>query len=88
MLLEEFDRGIHAVINPDMVTEKIEDFPVITIVHRAENVGLSVLSRLLILHRAALVVSLNPVYDVEYKGKRFAPFDGLFICHGMVLTNS
>ena len=31
MLLEEFDRGIHAVINPDMVTEKIEDFPEVTI---------------------------------------------------------
>lgn len=31
MLLEEFDRGIYAVINPDMVTEKIEDFPEVTI---------------------------------------------------------
>ena len=31
MLLEEFDRGIHAVINLDMVTEKIEDFPEVTI---------------------------------------------------------
>lgn len=31
MLLEEFDSGIHAVINPDMVTEKIEDFPKVTI---------------------------------------------------------
>ena len=31
MLLEEFDTGIHAVINPDMVTEKIEDFPEVTI---------------------------------------------------------
>ena len=31
MLLEEFDRETNAVINPDMVTERIEDFPEATI---------------------------------------------------------
>ena len=31
MLLEEFDREADAVINPDMVTERTEDFPEVTV---------------------------------------------------------
>ena len=31
MLLDEFDKETNAVINPDMVTEKIEGFPEVTI---------------------------------------------------------
>ena len=31
MLLEEFDNEVNAVINPDMVTKKVENFPEVTI---------------------------------------------------------
>lgn len=31
MLLEEFDRENNAVINPEMCSEKVDDFPEVTI---------------------------------------------------------
>ena len=31
MLLEEFDPGLTAVINPDMVAHRIENFPEVTV---------------------------------------------------------
>lgn len=76
MLLEEFDRETNAVINPDMVTQRIEDFPEVTISCFSKKLFDSVLDtfdarKLTDIHSA---VRLNPVYEVEYKGKRFALF--------------
>ena len=78
MLLEEFDRETNAVINPDMVTEKIQDFPEVTISF-SKKLFNSVLEtfdakKIIDIHSA---VGLNPVYEVEYKGKRFALFQSL-----------
>ena len=79
MLLEEFDRETNAVINPDMVTEKIQDFPEVTISCFSKKLFNSVLEtfdakKIIDIHSA---VGLNPVYEVEYKGKRFALFQSL-----------
>ena len=76
MLLEEFDRQTDAVINPDMVTEKIEDFLEVTISCFSQKLFNSVLDtfdakKITDIHSA---VGLNSVYEVEYKGKRFALF--------------
>ena len=78
MLLNEFDENRNAVINPDMVHHKIENFP---------DTIVSVFSRQLF---QAIVEFLGgvqiaethdvdgiwPVYEVEYKGKRFAFYKG------------
>ena len=74
MLLAEFDREANAVINPDMVTERIENFPAVTISCFSKKLFDRVLAafeakKLTDIHSA---VGLNPVYEVEYKGKRFA----------------
>lgn len=76
MLLEEFDNEVNAVINPDMVTKKVENFPEVTISCFSKKLFNSVLDtfeakKLTDIHSA---VSLNPVYEVEYKGQRFALF--------------
>ena len=65
MLLEEFDSETNAVINPDMVTKKIEDFPEVTISCFSKKLFNSVLEtfdarKLTDIHSA---VDLNPVYD-------------------------
>ena len=79
MLLEEFDREIDAVINPEMCVERIENFPEVTISCFSWNLFDSVLEafdakKIADLHSAT---GLNPVYEVEYKGKRFALFHSL-----------
>ena len=79
MLLEEFDREADAVINPDMVTERTEDFPEVTVSCFSKKLFDSVLEtfdarKITDIHSA---VGLNPVYKVEYKGKRFALFQSL-----------
>lgn len=76
MLLAEFDREANAVINPDMVTERIENFPAVTISCFSKKLFDRVLAafeakKLTDIHSA---VGLNPVYEVEYKGQRFALF--------------
>lgn len=76
MLLEEFDNEVNAVINPDMVTKKVENFPEVTISCFSKKLFNSVLDtfeakKLTDIHSA---VSLNPVYEVKYKGQRFALF--------------
>lgn len=79
MLLEEFDREADAVINPDMVTERTEDFPEVTVSCFSKKLFDSVLEtfdarKITDIHSA---VGLNPVYEVEYRGKRFALFQSL-----------
>lgn len=76
MLLEEFDRDRSAVIEPSMVVEKRADFPRVTVSCFSYQLFESVLSLfdakpIAELHSA---VGINPVYEVEYKGERFALF--------------
>ena len=77
MLLEEFDHERDAVINPDMAAHRIDRFPEVTVSCFSYELFYSVLS----LFDAAVqiaelrsAVGLNPVYEVEYKGRRFALF--------------
>lgn len=79
MLLEEFDFNINAVINPDMCVDKIDDFPEVTISCFSEKLLNNVLKffdakKIAVVHSAC---GLNPIYEVEYKGKRFALFKSM-----------
>lgn len=76
MLLEEFDFDKDAIINPDMIVDKIEDFPEVTISCFSKKLFDNVLAffeakMIAELHKAD---GINPVYEVEYKGKRFAMY--------------
>jgi len=76
MLLEEFDIEQKAVINPEMVTKAVAGFPKVTISCFSKKLFDSVLSHfesklLTELHSA---IGLNPVYEVEYQGQKFALF--------------
>ena len=79
MLLEEFDANKTAIINPDMCVEKIENFPEITISCFSEELFNEVLE----FFRAKEIASVhsasgvNPIYEVTYKGKRFAMFKSM-----------
>ena len=73
MILEEFDSSLSAVINPDMVVEKIENFPDVTVACFSEKLFNKVLAffadaKEIASHRA------RPAYEVTYKGERFAFF--------------
>ena len=76
MLLEEFDYDRSAVIDPEMAVRPIDDFPEVTVSCFSFQLFNSVLS----LFDAKLIAELNsavgknPVYEVRYKGKRFAMF--------------
>lgn len=74
MLLTEFDATTTAVINPDMVVEKIENFPDVTVSCFSDKLFKSVLEffepRLLGEFHCA--TGVMPVYEVEYEGERFA----------------
>ena len=79
MLLDEFDREANAIINPEMCVERIKDFPEVTISCFSWKLFDSVLAtfvarKITDIHSAT---GLNPVYEVEYKGKRFALFHSL-----------
>lgn len=79
ILLEEFDANKTAIINPDMCVEKIENFPEVTISCFSEELFNEVLE----FFRAKEIASvhsasgLNPIYEVTYKGKRFAMFKSM-----------
>lgn len=79
MLLEEFDSNKFAIINPDMCADKIENFPEVTISCFSEKLFNAVLSFFEAKEIAAVhsACGLNPVYEVEYKGKRFAMFKSM-----------
>ena len=83
MLLEEFDANKTAIINPDMCVEKIENFPEVTISCFSEKLFNEVLK----FFRAKEIASvhsasgLNPIYEVTYKGKRFAMPNAEILIH-------
>ena len=76
MLLEEFDPARRAVIDPDMVVQPLDDFPEVTVSCFSWSLFENVLAlfdpKPLGIVRSA--VGPNPVYEVEYQGKRFALF--------------
>lgn len=76
MLLEEFDPSDKAIIDPDMIVARQDDFPEVTISCFSKHLFQSVLSlfdteQIGEIHSAA---GLNPVYKVMYRGKPFALF--------------
>lgn len=75
MLLEEFDSNKFAIINPDMCADKIENLPEVTISCFSEKLFNAVLNFFEAKEIAA--VHSNPIYEVEYKGKRFAMFKSM-----------
>ena len=79
MLLEEFDRETNAIIDPNMCAERIEDYPEVTISCFSWRLFDSVLAtfdarKIADLHSGT---GPNPVYEVEYKGTRFALYHSL-----------
>lgn len=74
MTLDEFDDTPSAVIDPDMILDKIPSFPEVTISCFSKELFENVLP----LFKPKLLCELysatgtKPVYDVEYCGKRFA----------------
>ena len=74
MWLEEFDSDKSAVIDPSMVVRKIENFPEVTISCFSANLFQAVLS----CFDAVKIADISSaggessVYQVEYKGKKFA----------------
>ena len=78
MLLEEFDKNKIAVINPDMIFQKIPDFPE-TVVSVFSHQLFDAIVRFLggtVIAESHDVDGVWPVYEVNYKGKRFAFFKG------------
>lgn len=74
MILEEFDSSREAVINPDMLVDRIDGFPQVTISCFSQKVFNSILSLfepkpIAEIHSAT---GPNPVYEIEYKGRKFA----------------
>lgn len=88
MILEEFDSCREAIIDPNMLISKIEDFPEVTISCFSRHLFEKVLSyfepeKIAELHSS---VGISHVYSVEYKGKRFAMYQswaGEPMCVGM-----
>lgn len=79
MLLNDFDENKDAIINPEMCVTKIDNFPDVTISCFSEKLFNNVLSafdatEIGYVHSAT---GLNPVYEVEYKGNKFALFHSL-----------
>ncbi len=74
MILEEFDFSKEAVINPSMVVDKIDGFPEITVSCFSKKVFNSVLSlfKPKLIAEVHSAVGANPIYEIEYKGERFA----------------
>ena len=78
MILEEFDENKIAVINPDMIFQKIPDFPE-TVVSVFSHQLFDAIVRFLggtVIAESHDVDGVWPVYEVNYKGKRFAFFKG------------
>lgn len=74
MLLTEFDPTYHAVIDPDMIHHKIEDFPETVVSVFSHHLFQAVLTFLggTVIAQTKDVDGIWPVYAVTYKGKRFA----------------
>ena len=74
MLLTDFDPEKHAVINPDMMFRKVPDFPETLVSVFSHQLFKAVLDFLggKVIAETADVDGIWPVYEVTYKGKRFA----------------
>ena len=78
MILEEFDPAKTAVINPDMIFEKTGDFPetVVSIFsHQLFNTIVEFLGGVKI-GESRDVDGIWPIYEVNYKGRRFGFYKG------------
>jgi uridine phosphorylase len=74
MILEEFDSAKTAVINPDVVAQKIKNFPSVTVSCFSQKLFENVLE-FLDYRIIAYIHSANgrqPIYEVNYKGENFA----------------
>lgn len=74
MLLTEFDPNPRAVINPDMLVRPIESFPEVTVACFSWQLFQKMLDFFepKLLGYVCSAVGDEPVYEVVYKGKRFA----------------
>ncbi len=74
MLLEEFDPNIHAVIDPEKIVRKIDDFPQVTISCFSKFLYENVLSHFEreVIGEIHIPTGRQPLYRVKYKGKYFA----------------
>ena len=88
MILEEFDPCRQAVIEPEMVVSKVDNFPEVTVSCFSRHLFEKVLSlfspkKIAELHIAS---GISPVYEIEYRGRRIAVFQsyvGEPACVGM-----
>lgn len=74
MLLNEFDPNPNAIINPEMTVEPIEDFPDITVSCFSGKLFHKLLEFFepKKIAQVKSAVGPNPIYEVIYKGERFA----------------
>ena len=74
MLLEEFDRDKCAVINPDMITDRMDDFPETVVMIFSKVLFDRIVEYLggVEIGNTHDVDGVWPVYRVEYRGKSFA----------------
>lgn len=75
VILEEFDSALSAVINPDMVVKKVENFPDVTIACFSDKLFRKVLAFFDDAKEIACYhccTAWFPIYEVCYKGERFA----------------
>ena len=74
MLLNEFDPNPNAIINPEMTVEPIEDFPDITVSCFSGKLFHKLLEFFepKKIAQVKSAVEPNPIYEVIYKGERFA----------------
>lgn len=74
MILNEFDPNPNAIINPEMLVEPIEDFPDVTISCFSGKLFHKLLEFFepKKIAQVKSAVGPNPVYEVVYKGERFA----------------
>lgn len=76
MILEQFDPNLRAIINADMLVPKIKNFPEVTISCFSRHLFDKVLSYFdaKLLHTLHNATGESPVYEIEYKGQRFAVY--------------
>lgn len=74
MLLNEFDPNPNAIINPEMTVEPIEDFPDVTVSCFSGKLFHKLLEFFepKKIAQVKSAVGPNPIYEVIYKGERFA----------------
>lgn len=78
MLLHEFDPTPHAVIDPEMTLSKVDDFPETVVSVFSHQLFSAVLEFLggRIIAESHDVDGVWPIYEVNYRGKRFGFYKG------------